>query len=282
MSGARVGPRKHPAGLRRPAPLAGLLLALLLGAAPAAAGITVAVHPPTQNVAPGAEFELTLQVTQSGSSFNGFDAIVGYTPSALTLLPLSPLSQQEGSLMTGACPNRFHRFREGVDRDTITDVLLCSGVSLTGPGQIYRLRFRASATTQTTTVNVIGAGFYDAGIAVTPVSSSNATVVIGTEVGVAPGPQGPGAVRLRASPNPSRSPTRLEVETAAAGFQELGICDLLGREVCRLESGWFDAGRRTVAWDGRDDAGVAQAPGVYFARLRTSAGMLRTAIVRLR
>lgn len=125
--------------------------------------MTVALQPAIQTVAPEAEFDLYLQVTQSGSAFNGFDAIVGYTPSALTLVPLS---QQEGALMTGACATRFHRFRTGVDRDTITDVLLCSEVFLTGPGQIYRLHFRAATTPQTTAVQFmrrLASGWFAAG-----------------------------------------------------------------------------------------------------------------------
>ena len=109
--------------------------------------------------------DLTIVVTQSGSAFNAFDAIVGYDPAALTLVPLSPLSLQQGSLMTGACSNTFHQFEQGADRDTITDALLCNATSVTGPGQIYRLHFRASATPQVTTVRFLpGLQFYNAGL----------------------------------------------------------------------------------------------------------------------
>src|SRR5437879_4467303 len=103
-----------------------LVLAALLAAAPAAVaapGVKVALLPAAQTVAPGAEFDLSLEVTRAGSSFNAFDAIVGYDPAALTLVPLTPLSNQEGSYFVAACSNRFHRFRPGADRDTITDVL---------------------------------------------------------------------------------------------------------------------------------------------------------------
>ena len=135
----------------------GLALAILFaaGAPVARAGITVALDPPTQSVAPGAEFDVFVAVTQAGSSFNAFDAVIGFDPAALTLLQLSPLSLQEGALMTAACPSTFHRFTPGADRATIADVLLCEGQSVTGPGQIYRLRFRASNTSQITNVRFL-------------------------------------------------------------------------------------------------------------------------------
>lgn len=251
--------------------------------APAAhAGVTIALQPATQSVAPGAELDLFIAVTQGGSAFNAFDAIVGYSPSALTLIQLSPLSLQEGSMMTSACGNRFHRFRQGADRDTITDVLLCNGVSVSGPGQIYRLRFQASATPQATTVRFLpGVAFYNAGLAVTPVTTSDATIVIGTPVGLETPLPHPASPRLHASPNPSRSLTMLRIETAAAGLQELTVCDVLGRVVRRLGSGWFDAGARERTWDGRDDSGVRVPPGIYYAQLRVATGVVRSPIARL-
>jgi hypothetical protein len=253
-------------------------LALL---APAArAGVSIALQPATQTVAPGAQFDVFIAVTQSGSAFNAFDAIVGYTPSALTLVQLSPLSLQEGAMMTSACGSRFHRFRTGSDRDTITDALLCSGVSVSGPGQIYRLRFQASNTPQTTSVQFLpGVAFFDAGLAVTPVSTSNATVVISGPVAVVT--PAPARLRLLASPNPSRSLTMLRIEADQAGLQELAVSDLMGRIVRRLGGGWFEAGARDRAWDGRDDAGVSVPPGIYYAWLRTPGGLVRAAIARV-
>lgn len=47
----------------------------------------------------------------------------------------------------------------------------------------------------------------------------------------------------------------------------LAIHDATGRVVRRLVEGEESAGRRTVVWDGRTDAGSAAAAGVYWARL---------------
>ena len=111
-------------------------------AAPVAQGVTVALTP-TQQVVPGATFDVYLDVTEAGSAFNGFDAYIGYDPAALTYVPGS---NQEGSYMLDppACGNTFHVFKAGVGVDTISDVLMCGGVSLPGPGRLYRLRFQAS------------------------------------------------------------------------------------------------------------------------------------------
>ncbi len=260
----------------------GLVLALAAGVPAARAGITVALEPATQSVAPGSEFDLVITVTQSGSAFNAFDAVIGFDPAALTLIPLSPLSLQEGSLMTAACPSTFHHFTQGTGRATISDVLLCSGQSVTGPGQIYRLRFLASNTPQSTTVRFLpGLRFYNAGLYVTPVASSDATIGIGVIVGVgdldamAPG------LRVRASPNPARASTSLRIEADRAGTQEVLVLDSLGRVVRRLGKGRFAAGPRAVAWDRRSDSGRRLPAGLYTIEVRTPAHKARTRLVLL-
>ncbi len=151
------------------------------GDARAAAGVHVALVPATQTVAPGASFDLEIDVTQAGAAFNGFDAYIGFDPGAAQAVPSSPVSLQEGSLMTSACGSQFHRFlySNTTGRDTINDVLLCSGVSVTGPGQIYKLHFKAGTTQQTTTVRFLpGLQFYNEGLFVNPDSSMDAQVTI--------------------------------------------------------------------------------------------------------
>ena len=254
-------------------------------AAPAGAqGISVALTPAGQQVAPGATFTLDITVPNTGSSFNGFDAVIGYDPAALTLLPASPTSLQQGTLMTGACGNTFHRFREGASTDTIADVLLCGGISLTGPGQLYRLQFRASTTAQVTAVRFQpGLQFYNVGLYVNPVHSSDAMIGIGMPppVGVAPGatvmPLG-----LRITPNPARSGAMFTLESDRAGPQKVGVFDVQGRQVRMYEDSETVAGTRHLAWDGLDDAGRAVAPGIYLVTFEVAGRAVsnRLALIR--
>jgi hypothetical protein len=259
--------------------MASLLLvgSLTAHASPDASGVTVALLP-SQQVAPGATFDLYIQVTQAGSVFNGFDAVIGYDPAALTFVPGS---NQEGSYMTGACGNTFHVFQAGAATDTITDVLLCNGVSLPGPGQLYHLRFQASMTVQVTEVQFLpGLQFYNAGLYVNPVTSSNVLIGVGMPVSVAP-PGKPARLSLAAAPNPSPGTLTFRVESNLAGPETLTVVDVMGRTVRRFTESSAAPGVRTIAWDGRDEAGVKLPPGMYLARLEVAGKTVRTRVTLL-
>ncbi len=149
------------------------------------ADVHFAVRPSLVNVQPGEVFEVELTITETGSAFNGYDAVVGYDPAVLTFQQ-RPQAQQEGPLMTGACPNRFHDFHampaDGIL--SVTHVLLCAGVSVTGPGVVYRLQFVAGQNNATTSISLLdGTAFYLAGVYVTPVFLENAEVQIGLGTG---------------------------------------------------------------------------------------------------
>lgn len=247
----------------------------------AAQGVTVALVPIPAAVEPGALFDLDLVVTEAGSAFNGFGAVVGYDPAALTLVPRVPLSLQEGSLLRDACGNTFHRFRQGADTDTITDVLLCAGVSLTGPGQIYHLQFRASTTDQITEVRFLeGLQFYNAGMYVNPVFSSNATITIGTPSGV--DQSALGRTDLRIVPNPAPGAAMFVVGSDRPGPQRIDLFDVRGRIVRRFDDAGGPEGERTVAWDGRDGRGLALPGGIYFVRLEAAGTVVQKRVSLLR
>ena len=109
-------------------------------ATPARAGIKVGLTPAIQNVSLGATFDVYIDVTEAGSEFNGYDAVVSWNPAQLTFLPLTPTSNQQGCLMTGgcsaACGNTFHTFSSAGDSLAVSNVLLCNNFSLTGPGHL--------------------------------------------------------------------------------------------------------------------------------------------------
>jgi len=245
------------------------LCSLVWTATAHAQSVSVALTPAAQLVDPGSVFEISITIQDAGLAFNGFDAVIGYDPAALTFIPLSPTSLQQGELMTEACATTFHLFQAGAATDTITDVLLCNGVSVTGPGRIYRLRFRASNTPQVTEIHFLpGLQFYNDGLFVNPVTSSDAQIGIGMGlVGVGAAPER--KLELRISPNPSQGGgTAFTIETDRAGVQELAAFDLRGRLVRHFEDTTVTAGMRLVHWDGRDDGGNLLPPGVYLVSLR--------------
>lgn len=260
------------------------LLVLLAFAPPAAhaSGIDLALSPHLSYVGAGSGFDVELRVQTAGSSFNAFEAVLQYDPAVLTFVPTAPTSLQQGSAMTGACGSTFHLFQAAGDSLAMTSSLLCNGVSIPGPGTIYKLHFVAANTPGVeTTIHIRSSAFYDAGIRVTPVTALDDTIFIDNPVGVTPA-TGAGSIALRAAPNPSAAGTTLLVESPLAGEQSLLVQDVAGRIVRHLESGNFGAGARAVAWDRRDDAGRSVPPGVYLARFLTPAGMRQARVVLVR
>ena len=76
-----------------------------------------------------------------------------------------------------------------------------------------------------------------------------------------------------ASPNPFATSTDLSFTLTKSGSVELAIYSVDGRRVATLEDGGLAAGTHRVTWSGTDASGRAVRPGVYFARLRSAAGI---------
>jgi hypothetical protein len=216
----------------------------------------------TMNVAPGDSVLLELYVTEAGAQFNAYETIVEYDTTALVFLPMSPTSLQEGTLMKGACGSTFHIFKSSADSLSISHSLLCAGISLTGPGQLYKLRFRAREVVTGTWVRIRRIQFYDAGPMVKPAYRTDAFIVIGGAVD-APAAPGPAGLSLAVRPNPCRSGTTFVVEADREGEQRLEVFDVAGRAVRTLVRGRFAAGGRRVVWDGTDSTGRRVPPGIY-------------------
>jgi hypothetical protein len=237
-------------------------------ATPARAAVTVAITPANGTVTPGTDFDLFVDVTASGSEFNGFEMVVEFDPAALTLVPLAPTTLQQGCLMTGscsgACGNTFHQFAAAGDSLKVNDVLLCNMVSLAGPGRLYTLRFHASSTPQATIVKFRRMRFYNAGLFVQPVNTTNAVVGIGVNVGV--GDVHSSSVALvRAEPNPSRGAVAFVATGGLTEAASIEVLDLQGRLLRRLGS--LPASGQPLQWDGTDARGSRVPPGVYLARI---------------
>ncbi len=70
---------------------------------------------------------------------------------------------------------------------------------------------------------------------------------------------------LTASPNPFNPETGISFTTAEAGYAELAVYDVSGREVAKLAEDWYPAGSYQFTWNAAD-----LPSGVYFARLNAN------------
>jgi len=99
-------------------------------------------------------------------------------------------------------------------------------------------------------------------------------------VGVGTGPGG--ELWLGVAPNPARGEARVTFTLPAASQVRLEILDVQGRLVRTVFDGPRPAGAQSAAWDLRDAAGDAVAPGLYWARLELGAEQRLTRLSVLR
>ena len=83
-------------------------------------------------------------------------------------------------------------------------------------------------------------------------------------------------VAVVCSPNPFSSVTRLSFGVPTKGAAVFEMFDATGRVVVTRDLEPVESGVQWINFDGRDDAGRLLPAGVWFVRLRTSAGMGRT------
>ena len=269
-----------PARRRNAGALACALGLVLLACTPArAARFTVAGATDTVSAAPGQTFTLDLVVRDAGPSFNAFDLCVHFDPARLTNTPMSPLSAQRGPLMTSACTENapFHLFTATPDSLVCTMVILCSDVSVTGPGTIYHVRFTAAGTDAWSTVG-FGAGttFYNGGPRVDTLVTKPIVIKIGNPslLDVGEPPARPAMAELDpVSPNPGHRPGVLAVSfrLPRADAVEVTLLDSLGRRVAGAPRAHGEAGAHQLRLDL-----PRLAPGRYTLVLHTGAGEVCT------
>ena len=83
-------------------------------------------------------------------------------------------------------------------------------------------------------------------------------------------------------PTPFNSAVTIPFALAEAGTIRLAVYNLLGQQVRVLADEWMDAGAHRVRWDGRTDAGVEAASGVYWAVLQAGADVQTAKLVLVR
>lgn len=226
-----------------------------------ASGVHVALLPTENVVAPGTEFDVRIVVTQPGPDFNAYHAVISYDPEILAFVD-RPASQQEGIDMVSACGSTFHVFVPSEGQLDVSHSLLCPGMSLSGPEELYVLRFEVRSSTDQTSLAFDAITFADAGAPVAAESVEGATIRIGNPTDAA-GPRR-GKLQLQLLPNPFNSTTTLHVDSQDPGAQSILIHDVNGRLVRRLGGHVIASGSRRIEWNAHDITGKALPSGTYF------------------
>lgn len=86
----------------------------------------------------------------------------------------------------------------------------------------------------------------------------------------------PSEFQLRQNhPNPFNPETRIELDLPVPSRVALRVFDVRGRLIRTLANGNYAAGRHSIPWDGKNDAGDLVSSGVYFYQLEAG-GFLAT------
>jgi len=87
---------------------------------------------------------------------------------------------------------------------------------------------------------------------------------------------------LHVSPNPTTTSTRIALTLPAPGPAQIAVYDARGALVRTLAARELDARTTELMWDGRNDAGLPAASGVYFVRAATRSAVALSKVALLR
>ena len=254
-----------------------LIAGVAMGAGPARAGVHAALLPGVSQVLPGSEFDVRLSVTQEGDAFNGYTAVIAYDPSAVTFVPGGT---HEGSYMVLACGSTSHSYTPGTAQVSISHSLFCQGLALTGPGDVYVLRFRAANAPASVTFHFAYIQFYYAGVHVALSEAVDATVQIGSATDAGAPLSATLRPILHAAPNPFSSSTSFHVALPGSRA-DAAIYDARGRVVRSLPRLRSQAHEFVAQWDGSADSGARVPAGTYWIVVTSSGRSATTRVIRL-
>jgi len=139
----------------------------------------------------------------------------------------------------------------------------------TSPTGAYTFELPVGATTV-----IVSADGYLSDTQVVTINANATTthnvVLSPAATGVGIGAGAPAIALSSAYPNPARGASSLDFALPSQAAVRADVFDLAGRRVRALVSGVFPAGRHTLAWDARDDAGRPAAAGTYLYRVETA------------
>lgn len=237
----------------------GILMAALLAASVAWAGVNGGVRPYVRSIegAAGAAKDAPyVEVRVGGSGFGAVQAVhvdLEYDPSGVEYVGFEAGDLFDDPLVLGP----FDR----EDRHVV-DVTAASlaGVSERTEGSVGVFRFRVLDGARSSVRLVSFQTADDSWQAETQVSYANPVGVSGA----------PWVTRLLGNaPNPFNPVTEVRFSLSTRGAVRLEVYNVSGRLVRTLARGVYDAGAHAVTWDGRDAGGAAVSSGAYFYRLQT-------------
>ncbi len=241
--------------------------------------------PAFNDVAADSLVEITFEVDETALQFNGYEIEITFDPAVVSFD-----SVEEGALMTSACGTRFTDVATTASTVTYSHVLLCSGVSVDGPGVLSTFRFRAEAlgTSAIAPTSDPDRTFFDDGLFIFPGHATfpRQVVLSGAVIDVTDAPLSagePGSAdapsRVAFLPHPVVGSARIRVTLPPdAGGGLLSLFDVAGREVRRWRLGDAD---RSLSWDVRDAAGRTVPAGVYLYRVDSGGAPIVSGTVRV-
>lgn len=137
-----------------------------------------------------------------------------------------------------------------------------------------------------TTIIVSAVGYNSDNSSVTIPINTTVThnVALGSgSTGVGNGSGAAGVITVsNAWPNPARGGSAFDLALPSESNLRADVYDLSGRRIRTLASGVYAAGRHTIQWDARDDAGQQVAAGTYLYRIEAAgqARSVKTTLVR--
>ena len=259
--------------------LALLMATLAATGSPGNAGTSISITPSTVTVSPDMVFDVFICKDSLDLEFDGYQTVVTFDPEMLELI-----SASEESVMTNSCWNRWWIPVAGEDSIFISHVLMCGGITVTGPGALSSLKFRA-LDEGTTVITCDYFWLTYQGYQIDDIAWHDGVVNIGM-AGVVRRSGMEESLRIEAYPNPGRS-----FSICLAGGSEgcarirdgtLDVCDVNGQIVAVLSRGMPVAAANGFGWDGGCDNGCAAAPGVYFIRFTAAEECIKQKVILLR
>jgi len=205
-------------------------------------------------VSAGAEFELVIRI-ENVSDLKGYMFTLIYDRNMVELAGDDALTEGD-FLYSGDASARSSFFtiddRKGL---IIVNSLLGKPRTAEGSGEIMSVRFRAIADSPHPDIRLADVQLANS---VYEITFINSVADVPTDFAL-----------MQNYPNPFNPETKIRFNIPEASRVVLKIYNILGQEVRTMVNGQMPAGYHNLIWDGRNNAGVRVASGVYIYRIKS-------------